>query len=112
MKKSLIYIIGLFLVVTSCTHIRSLSSGIENEGFLEFIYSNPKQTYEGGVNVSIDEKTTFIATVNKDKIKSSKGNIYSISSGTHTISVSYKGEILYKKQVFISSQQTIKIKLP
>jgi hypothetical protein len=112
MKKNIFLVFGLLVLLTSCSHVRTLSTGISNEGFIELLYSTSDQKYDGGVDVTIDDKAPFKAVVNKDKAKSSKGNIYAISNGTHMISVAYKGQLLYKKQVFVSSQQTIKIKLP
>jgi hypothetical protein len=109
MKKIIFLTFVISTLITGCTHVRTLSSGIENEAFLEFIYTNQK--YQDGVDVTIDDKAPYNAVVNKDKAKSSRGNIYTISTGSHTISVSYKGQIIYKKQVFLSSQQTLKIKL-
>lgn len=101
--------IGLFLL-TSCGGIKTMSNGLENESFLEFL-GNP-DTYKGGVNVTIDDKTTFIAEVFKDKTRRTKGKVYAISTGTHNLSVAYNGKILVKKQIFISSQESKKILLP
>jgi hypothetical protein len=107
------------LVLASCrTGEGSLSTarGLENESFLEFV--GKASNYRGGVDVNIDGKVTFKAKVHNEnegynfgrkKIDRFKGEIYVISTGTHTITVSYKGGIIYKKQIFISAQETKKI---
>ncbi len=110
MKKILaVFAIGLMLL-SSCGGIKSMSNGIDNNAFLEFL-GNPAD-FKGGVNVTIDDKTTFIAEVYKDKRTRVKGQVYAISKGTHNISVSYNGKVLLKKQIFISAQETQKISLP
>jgi hypothetical protein len=109
MKKIYIILI-LATILTSCGGIKTLSTGLENEAFLEFV--GKPNDYEGGLNVAIDDKTDFVAEVNKDKSTKTKGLVYAISTGTHTVSVSYKNKLLYKKQIFISSQETKKIILP
>jgi len=110
MKKILsVFAIGM-LLLTSCGGIKTISNGLENDAFLEFL-GNPND-YKGGVNVAIDDKTTFNAEVYKDKTRRTKGQVYAISTGTHTISVSYNGKVLMKKQIFVSAQETKKITLP
>ncbi|MEI6062775.1 MAG: hypothetical protein WCR72_18880 [Bacteroidota bacterium] len=110
MKKLFsIFAISL-LLLSSCGGIKTMSGGLENESFLEFL-GNPSD-YKGGVSVTIDDKTTFTAEVYKDKTTRVKGQVYAISTGTHTIAVSYNGKMLVKKQIFISAQETKKITLP
>ena len=60
----------------------------------------------------IDDITAFKAEVNKDHADRPKGNVYAISTGTHTIIVTYKDNVIYKKQIFVSAQETKKILLP
>lgn len=110
MKKIYSIIVLATLVLYSCGGIKTLSTGIDNEAFLEFI--GKPNDYDGGLDVTVDEKTNFVAEVNKDKATKTKGRVYAISTGAHTISVSYKNKLLYKKQIFISSQETKKIILP
>lgn len=112
MKKIIFPVLGLLMLIASCTHVRTLSTGTSNDGLIEILYSTRDQKYPEGVDVTIDDRAPFKAVVNKDKAKSSRGSIYTISNGTHIIKVAYKGQLLYQKQVFVSSQQTIKIQLP
>jgi hypothetical protein len=109
--KKIIYsvIIGL-LVITSCTGIKTLSTGSENESYLNFI--GKPMDYRGGVDVTLDDKSTFKADVNKDDSDHPKGKVYSIANGKHIITVSYNQKIIYKQQIFVSSQETKKIMLP
>ena len=107
--RNLFIEISLILLI-SCGGIKTSSSGIEKESFLEFI-GNP-QIYSGGVEVSIDNKPTFKAELFNDKVSRIKGKIYAISTGQHIVSVTYKNDIIYNKQIFLSTQETSKILLP
>ncbi|MCX2838114.1 hypothetical protein OQ279_08095 [Salinimicrobium sp. MT39] len=108
MKKMIL----LFTVFTTlgCTGVKTTTSGLENEAFLIFL-GNPKN-YESGVEVSIDDNTSFSAEVQKDHSDRPKGKVYAISTGSHNLSVLYNGEVIYQKKIFVSTQETKKIKLP
>jgi hypothetical protein len=113
MKNILIFSLASLLLIGGCASgIHTLSKGLENEAFLEFI-GNPND-YKEGVNVTIDKKTTFKAEVNKVRksTKAPKGNLYAISPGKHIVVVSYNNNIIVKKQIFVSSQETKQIILP
>ena len=107
--KNLIIAISLILL-TGCGGIKTSSSGSEKESLLEFI-GNP-HNYSGGVQVTIDNKNTFNAEVFNDKTDHVKGKVYAITTGQHAISVTYKNNIIFKKQIFLSTQETRKILLP
>ena len=120
MKNLFFLLVMTSLVLASCgttgEGLLSTARGLENESFLEFVGN--ASNYRGGVDVNIDGKVTFKAKVHnenegynfkKAEIDRFKGEIYVISTGTHTIIVSYKGRIIYKKQIFISAQETKKI---
>jgi len=110
MKKTIsILAIGLVLL-TGCTGVKTVSTGLENESFIEFL-GNPT-SYSGGVNVVIDDKINFIAEVGNDHASRVKGKIYAIPTGKHIISISYKNNLIVKKQIFVSAQETKKIVLP
>jgi len=112
MKNILIFSLASLLLIGGCSGIHTLSKGLENEAFLEFI-GNPND-YNQGINVTIDKKTTFKAEVNKVRnwSKAPKGNLYAISPGKHIVVVSYNNNIIVKKQIFVSSQETKQIILP
>lgn len=108
--KTLTYILLTSLIfLSSCGGIKTKTAGLENEAFLEFV--GPANTYSKGVEVIIDNKINFTATVHKDKVAYMKGEVYAISTGTHTLKVSYNGKVLYDKQIFIAAQETKKIVL-
>jgi hypothetical protein len=109
--KKIIYTIVIGLIfLTGCTGLKTTSTGLENEAFLEFIGTS--SNYTGGVDVNLDDKNTFKGEVNKDHADRPKGKVYAISTGNHTITVSYNSKIIFKKQIFVSSQETKKIMLP
>lgn len=110
MKKTLYALIMGMVLLTSCGGIRTTTRGLENESYLEFV--SQTQTYPDGVSVVVDNANPFTAVVYKDKVDRTKGTVYAISTGTHSVKVFYKNEILYHKKIFISSQETKYIQLP
>ena len=109
MKKTFFIITIGLLFLTGCG-IKTVSTGLENESFLEFI-GKPSR-YFGGVDINVDDKSTFKAQVKKDHAKRLKSKVYAIPTGTHTITVSYNNTVIFKKQIFVSAQETKKIMLP
>lgn len=103
-------IIGMLLLLSACTGSKSLSRGLENEAFIELIGND--NVYGNGVTVSIDDEITFNARVNKDSKPATKGEVYAISPGRHVISVLHNGREIYRKQIFVSPQETKRIVLP
>ncbi|MBN2635912.1 hypothetical protein [Draconibacterium orientale] len=109
--KRILFVIAIGLIILSgCTGVKTLSTGLENESFLEFI--GKPANYSNGVDVNIDDTTTFKAEVNKDHADRPKGKVYAISTGTHTVTVSHNNNVIFKKQIFVSAQETKKIILP
>jgi len=97
-------------IFLGCTGVKTTSYGLEKGAFLEFI-GNPI-LYDGGIDIQLDQKLKFKADVKKENADRPKGTVYSISPGNHLITVSYKGKIIYQKQVYISYQETKMITLP
>lgn len=109
--KRILYVLAISLVfLASCTGVKTISTGLENESYLEFV-GNPRD-YTGGVDVKIDDNQTFLAEVNKDHADRPKGKIYAIATGTHIVTVTYMNSVIFKKQIFVSVQETKKIILP
>lgn len=107
--RKLILFLAVFTAV-GCTGVKTTTSGLENEAFLVFL-GNP-QNYKSGVEVNIDDNTSFSAEVQKDHSDRPKGKIYAISTGPHVVSVVHNGEKIYQKKIFVSAQETKKIILP
>ncbi|MES2727096.1 MAG: hypothetical protein V4643_08345 [Bacteroidota bacterium] len=101
--------ITLLLILNSCARVRTFSTGLPNEAYLEFV-GNPKD-FKGGVEVKVDDNTEFNALVKKDYAEKPTGYIYSISKGTHTLTISYHGKVIYNNKIFVSPQETKKIVL-
>jgi len=111
MKKSALLLLAtILLVATSCKlGSNSTAKGLENQSFLEFVWT--VSNYKGGVDVKIDDKTSFKAEVYKEKEGNNriKGKVYAIPTGVHTVTVSYNGNLIYQKQIYVSVQETKKI---
>jgi hypothetical protein len=109
--KKIFYVIAIgLLFVAGCTGVKTVTTGLENEAFLSFI--GKPSVYKGGVTVNVDDKNTFKAEVCKDFTDRPKGKVYAISTGTHIVTVSFNNNVIFKKQIFISNQETKKIQLP
>lgn len=104
-----IFLMTVFISV-GCTGVKTTTSGMENEAFLVFV-GNP-QSYESGVEVSIDDSATFSAEVQKNHADRPQGKVYAISTGQHLVSVAHNNKIIYQKRIFVSAQETKKIILP
>ncbi|MCY2687550.1 hypothetical protein [Salinimicrobium sp. TH3] len=107
--KKLILLFAVFTAV-GCTGVKTTTAGLENEAFLVFL-GNPKD-YDTGVEVNIDDKTSFSAEVQKNHSNKPTGKVYAIATGPHVVSVIHNGEMIYKKRIFVSTQETKKIILP
>ena len=110
MKKILFTLIIGLTILAGCTGVKTSSTSLENESFLEII--GTPGNYPGGVDINIDNNPTFNAVVNKDHSNRPKGNVYAISTGTHFVTVSYNNNVIFKKKIFVSAQETKKIILP
>lgn len=87
----------------------SQERGLPDQAYLYFVAN---QNYEGEIQVSIDNNTSFNAKVIKEKKGTIKRDIYAIAKGKRKIKVSYNGNIIYEREVFVSAQETKKIELP
>lgn len=109
--KNLISILAISLIIfTSCTGVKTVTQGLENESYLEIV--GKPSSYLGGVEVKIDEKITFKAQVSNGNTASVKGKVYAISTGKHNVIITYKDNTILQKQIFISAQETKKLLLP
>lgn len=85
-------------------------SGKEDMAYLVFV--GPRATY-GTKLVQVDvDGTTFDAKVIKPKTANRKGTQYGVATGRRNIIVRSDGNIIYSKQIFLSSQETKIITLP
>ena len=87
-------------------------SGKEDMAYLVFV--GPNDTYGNGskpVQVDVDG-TKFDAKVVKPKVANRKGTQYGVAPGRRNVSVTFNGQVVYQKQLFVSAQQTKIITLP
>jgi hypothetical protein len=109
MKRIFLAIVVGLAFLASCTGVKTSSRGLDNEAFIQVV-GNP-DNYSGGVDVNIDDKVFFKAEVVAPNQETPKGKVYAISTGNHVIAVSYNNKLLYKKNIFISNQETKRIEL-
>ncbi len=110
LAKLALCMLALVLAFSCKVGMISESRGKAQEAYIQFIQTQTK--YENGVSVSIDNGTIFIAKVDKQTKRGVTGNIYTIPTGRHRISVKVDGRLLYEKEIFTSSQETKQISLP
>jgi len=89
----------------------SKSGGVDNMSYLQFIQGG-NTSYNDGVTVAVDDAKAFTAKVDQIKPLRVKKNTYPVSSGSHTITVTYKGTVLYQKTIVVGTQETKQIQLP
>jgi hypothetical protein len=109
MMKKLMFIAAVLLLSSCATGVKTTSSGLENEAFLEFV--GTPNLYHEGISVTIDNSYTFTAEVKRDHADRPKGKVYAISTGKHDVSVSHDGRVIYQKTIFVSARETRKIVL-
>lgn len=85
-------------------------SGKEDMAFLLFI--GQKQYKGKEVQVSVDNATPFTAKVVKQKTSNRRGTQYGVSTGTRDLKVTFEGQTIYQKKVFLSTQEVKQIILP
>jgi hypothetical protein len=110
MKKLLILVVGIVFATASCTGIKTVTKGIENESFL-VVFGDAK-IYEEGVDVILDNQPSFKAEVSKANNKLPRETKYTIPTGKHKLEIKFKNKTLYSKTIFTSSQETKTITLP
>lgn len=112
MKTKLTIVFAIALLLTGCKANFPVAqeSGKEDVAFLLFV---GQKEYGGeNVQVTIDNNTTFNAKVVKSRKSNRRGTQYAIATGTRDIVVSKDGKTLYKKKIFVSTQEVKQIILP
>ena len=115
MKKRILF--TLLIVVSLLVGCKSSfpvaqQTGKEDMAYLVFV--GPQQTYGNGskpVQVDVDGKQ-FDAKVVKPKTANRKGTQYGVATGRRNVTVTFNGQTIYQKQLFLSSQETKIITLP
>lgn len=101
-----------FLLLMGCkaSYPVAQESGKEDMGYLLFV--SDKQYAGKDIQVTVDGTTQFMAKVVKGKKSNYRGNQYGISTGNRTLEVTFQGQTIYRKKVFISTQEVKQIILP
>lgn len=115
MKKLILFTItlaALLLVGCKANYPVAMQTGKEDMAYLVFV--GPLDKYGNGqypVQVDIDG-TQFDAKVVKPKVANRKGYQYGVAIGNRHLKVTFKGQIVYERQIFLSTQETKVINLP
>jgi len=108
--KKFLFATSLIFLLLGCAGTKSTHGGLENEAFLDIV--GTQRNYVGGVTVILDDKASFTAKVNDPASNTPRGSTYAIEAGQRTVVVQYNGNELYRKQIFVSAQETRRIALP
>lgn len=111
MKKLLmLLVVAATFVGCKTSYPVAQSSGSDDMAYLLFVGQNK---YGGkDVVVTIDNVSPFTAKVVKAKDSNRKGTQYGIATGTRDITVTFDGEVIYQKKIFVSTQEVKQIILP
>ena len=107
-----LFAVAFLLVGCKAKYPVAQQSGKEDMAYLVFV--GPLKTYGNGsypVQVDVDG-TKFDAKVVKPKTANRKGTQYGVATGRRNIIVTFRGQTIYQKQLFLSSQETKIINLP
>lgn len=113
MKKKLTYILSLLLMLTSFAGCKTVvydrQGGNEDIAYLQFISA---EDYAGKkVEVVVDNSTTFVAKVKKERKSSIKPNLYTIKPGQRNVKVYQDGNLIVEQDIYVSQQKTKVIRL-
>lgn len=112
MKNKLLFVFIVTMLLPGCrsSYPVAQQSGLEDAAYLLFV--SQKDYVKQNLTIIVDD-TKFDAVAVKATKAKRKGTIYKIVPGTrHLIVQNDKGEVLYDKNVFISTQETKQIQLP
>ena len=102
------FILLTSLLITHCTGVETTSRGLENVAYLEFVGKG----YSDGINVIIDDTNEFTANVKREVKKRPTGDKYAIAPGRHVIEIYHNDSLIFRKEIFVSNQETYRINLP
>lgn len=111
MKKFLMFLaVPVLLIACKANYPVAQESGKEDMAYLLFV--SPKQYAGKDVQVSVDAGAPFSARVVKSRKSNRRGTQYGINTGRRKIKVTYEGQSLYQKEIFVSTQEVKQIILP
>lgn len=112
--RKLLFTVCLTAIVILCgckaNYPVAQESGKEDIAYLIFVSSSDSKNKN--VNVSVDDKNTFQAKTVKSRKSNRRGTQYSVQTGKRKVKVTFEGQTLYDKYVFLSPQETKVITLP
>lgn len=98
------------MVACKANYPVALQSGKSDVAYLLFVGS--KKCAGEKVEVFLDDMLSFEAKVVKQESANNKGTKYGVKTGVHKLKVVHKDDIVYKKKVFLSTQEVKHINLP
>lgn len=111
MKKLLVlFAISATLLGCKANFPVAQQSGKEDVAYLLFV--SPKEYSGKQVQVTLDNGAPFTAKVVKQKKSNRRGTQYAVSTGARAIKVTHEGKTLYRKNIFLSTQEVKQILLP
>ena len=109
-KLTIAFILATVFMLAGCAKYPvSQSAGKEDMAYLLFVTTSDN---DDQVTVTLDNSQTFTAKVVKQKNANRKGTSYGVATGRRKLKVERGGNVLYEKEIFISSQETKQIILP
>lgn len=109
-KMLLASLFVLTLAACKANYPVAQQGGKEDVAFLLFVSASNQSNSE--VQVTLDNGTPFTAVTVKAKKANRRGTQYSVATGRHHLVVKSQGNVLYEKEVMLSSQEVKQIMLP
>ena len=102
----------LLLGVASCKTGSFATAGGQQEMCYICLVSSDELANKD-VQVKIDDSTQFTAKVQRAKQNTEKhnGKVYGIQPGRRHVEITYKGQVIYSQEIYVTSQQTKTINL-
>ena len=108
MKKIIIGLLAALLLTSCGVGTISTTSGLSDEAYISFTTAE-KKPYD--VTVSIDGNSSTVQAVPQSTFKTKKNlkktglNTITMTPGTHEVTVTRGGKVIYTKKIFISTQE-------
>ncbi len=110
--KRLLILLALPLLLFGCKANAPVAQQSGKEDIAYLLFVSDKEYANKEIQVTIDNGQPFTAKVVKQKKANRRGTQYGIATGSRNLKVTYEGQTVYQKKVFLSTQEVKQIILP
>ena len=106
------FLIALPFLIFSCKANFPVAQQSGKEDMAYLIFVSEKQYAGKQIIVTIDDSEPFTAKVVKQSKANRRGTQYGIATGTRNLKVTYNGNTIFLKKIFVSTQEVKQVILP